>query len=251
MTCDEYWELLSAQTDSELTGSEEQALREHLAGCRSCQAAGAQLAALRAAFDDLEEAPAPEGFARGVMDQIRAEKPRRTISLFKRPQLRALAGLAACVAAVLCLYRGELVRQDQARWTAVEEDFSTDALTEDTGGGEALAQERSMADPERKESPGPAEVPQLSAYAASGCAADGLDGAAAPAPDAVIAFERLPEGWEELFPGVASPDAMQVPAEEARAFLRLLEEQGIASEISGSLDELDENSLCQLLLAEG
>lgn len=83
---------------------------------------------------------------------------------------------------------------------------------------------------------------------------------ASPPPDAVITFRRLPEGWEELFPGVASIDAMQAPVGEARVFLQLLEEQGItyeidlsdAAEASGAsgLSDLDENSLCQLLLAK-
>lgn len=97
-----------------------------------------------------------------------------------------------------------------------------------------------------------------------GPSSDGDDetapGSAIPPPDAVITFQRLPEGWEELFPGVASIDAMQAPVGEARVFLQLLEEQGItyeidlsdAAEASGvsELSDLDENSLCQLLLTE-
>ena len=94
MDCDRYSELLSARLDGALTEAEEQELEEHLAACR---AAGAQLAALQAGFAEVEDIPAPEGFTQGVMDRIRAEEPKKVIPLFKRPQVRALAGLAASI----------------------------------------------------------------------------------------------------------------------------------------------------------
>lgn len=294
MACDRYFELLSARLDGALTPKEERELEEHLLNCPDCRAVGAQLAALQAGFGELEEVPAPEGFARGVMDRIRASEPKKVIPLFKRPQFRALAGLAACLMLVVGIYSVSQ-RQNQEKMMLLNRSFQHDVLVEESvdGAGDVSARESLGGEDNSPQvnaalaGPEDGEVPQIAAYAApspaqsdtsagtegiapevfgSGraedlqkaapnTAADGLDGTAAPPPDAVIIFERLPEGWEELFPGVASPDAMQAPIEEARAFLQLLEEQGITYEIEISdkieiLGNFDENSLCQLLLAE-
>ena len=233
MDCNKYLELLALRLDSGLTGEEEKALEAHLAVCPDCRAAGAQLAALQEGFPELEEIEAPEGFAQGVMDRIREEARPKVIPLFKRPQVRALAGLAACLVLVIGLY-GAGQQKQQADFDTLTRGFSRDALTQTADSA----------------SSGEGEAPQIAAYAAP---EDGEVRKAAPNPaaeppfDVIITFERLPEGWEELLPGIASPGAVQVSVEEARAFLHLLEEQGITCEISGSLGE---NSRCQLLLAE-
>lgn len=265
---------------------------EHQACCPGCRALFEELKELRAGFEALPEPDPPEGFAQGVMDRIRAEK--KVIPLFKRPQFRALAGLAACLMLVVGIYSVSQ-RQNQEKMMLLNRSFQHDVLVEESvdGAGDVSARESLGGEDNSPQvnaalaGPEDGEVPQIAAYAApspaqsdtsagtegiapevfgSGraedlqkaapnTAADGLDGTAAPPPDAVIIFERLPEGWEELFPGVASPDAMQAPIEEARAFLQLLEEQGITYEIEISdkieiLGNFDENSLCQLLLAE-
>ena len=96
----EFWlEQLSARLDGELTSEEERELERHLVQCPDCRALSEQLEALSAGLQDLEEIPAPEGFVQGVMERIAGEK--KVIPLFRRPQVRALAGLAAC--AVLCI----------------------------------------------------------------------------------------------------------------------------------------------------
>lgn len=105
--CDEFVLLLSQRLDGPLSGGEERALEEHLAVCPACRALGSQLAAIHAAFPEMEETPAPQGFAQGVMARVRAAEAekKKVVPLFRRPQVKALAGLAAC--AVLCvgLYR--------------------------------------------------------------------------------------------------------------------------------------------------
>ena len=122
-TCEYFLELLSAGLDGELTADEERELAEHLATCRECRTLAPRVAAAHAAFPQLEEIPAPEGFAAGVMARIRAEEKSKTkvIPLFRRPQFRAAAGLAAC--AVLCvgLYRvmPGVSRSDSAESMAV------------------------------------------------------------------------------------------------------------------------------------
>lgn len=296
MACDRYFELLSARLDGALTRDEERELEEHLLNCPGCRAVGAQLSALQAGFGELEEVPAPKGFAQEVMERVRAPEAPKAIPLFRRPQFKALAGLAACLALAVGIYSVSR-SQGQENMMLKNRSFQHDVLVEEPASsarsGDGSAQESLCGDGDGPQvnaslaGPEDGEVPQIAAYAApspaqsdtsagtegiapevfgSGraedlqkaapnTAADGLDGTAAPPPDAVIIFERLPEGWEELFPGVASPDAMQAPIEEARAFLQLLEEQGITYEIEISdkieiLGNFDENSLCQLLLAE-
>lgn len=225
MDCGGYLDLLSARLDGELTEAQERELEAHLAACPECRAAGAQLAALRPAFDELEDVPAPEGLAQSVMDRVRAGEAPKVISPFRR--FRALTGLAACLALAVGLYcarPGETGDMDR-----MTRDFVPDEQTEYGNAGL------------------PGEAPQIDARSVPEDGDAVVCDVTAPSFAAVITFERLPEGWEELFPGMASPDAMQVSAGEARAFLRLLEEQGIISEITGSLDE---NGLCQLLLSE-
>ena len=104
-SCERCTQLLSARLDGELTAREAQELEAHLADCPECRALAEELEAIHAAFPQLEEIPAPEGFAQGVMERIREEANPKVIPLFRRPQFRALAGLAACAALCLGLYR--------------------------------------------------------------------------------------------------------------------------------------------------
>ena len=117
MSCEQIAQLLSARLDEALTEQETMQLNEHLERCPACRALEAQLAALHASLDDMEELTPPEGFAEAVMKQIRANEAKKTkvIPLFRRPQIRALAGLAAC--AVLCvgLYQGGRANMEQAQ----------------------------------------------------------------------------------------------------------------------------------------
>lgn len=102
-SCDRCLDLISARLDGMLTGREERELEAHLAVCPQCRALAGELAQLHAAFPLLEQVRAPEGFARGVMARVRGEK--KAVPLFRRPQVRALAGLAACALLCVGLYR--------------------------------------------------------------------------------------------------------------------------------------------------
>jgi len=106
--CERCTQLLSVRLDGELTAREAQELEAHLARCPECRALAEELEAIHAAFLALEDISAPEGFARGVMERIEAETTPKVIPLFRRPQFRALAGLAACAALCLGLYRAGL-----------------------------------------------------------------------------------------------------------------------------------------------
>lgn len=109
--CGYYIELLSAALDGMLTDEQQQELAEHLAVCPACREVGPQLVAAHAAFATMEELPAPEGFAEGVMARVRASERNQSkvIPLFRRPAMKVVAGLAAC--AVLCvgLMRGGML----------------------------------------------------------------------------------------------------------------------------------------------
>lgn len=162
MACDRYLELLSARLDGALTEAEERELEEHLAACPDCRAVGAQLSALRGAFPELEEDAPPEGFARGVMERIRAEEPKKVIPLFKRPQVRALAGLAACLVLVVGIYGISQLRS-QEKMMLVTRSFQHDVMWEETidGAGDVSARESLS---------GEADAPQVTAYAAGSTA---------------------------------------------------------------------------------
>ena len=102
MEHDRCLELLSARLDGPLTGGEERELEDHLRTCPQCRALAEQLEQLHAGFAGLEELEAPAGFTGRVMEQIGGE--RKVIPLFRRPQFRALAGLAACLAICVGIY---------------------------------------------------------------------------------------------------------------------------------------------------
>lgn len=160
MDCDKYMELLSARLDGALTEEEERELEEHLAACPDCRAVGAQLSALQGAFPELEEIPVPEGFTRGVMDRIRASEAPKVIPLWKRPQVRALAGLAACLVLAVGLY-GASQQKKQADWDITVRSFNKDDLTVEEEYPQVNA---SLADPE------PADAPEIAFYAAGSTA---------------------------------------------------------------------------------
>lgn len=212
MACGRYHELLSARLDGLLTAEEERRLEEHLALCPDCRAVGSRLAAIRTAFDDLEEVPAPEGFAQGVMDRIRRETAPRAIPLFRRPQVRALAGLAACLVLAVGLYSAG-GHGGQERWEMAARSFDQGASTEvldGVTGEDGPRVDASLIDPT------PADAPQIAAYAASGAArTDGAGGTmekAAPVEEryfagvgvsgaeAALVLDRLPDGAAELIP---------------------------------------------------
>ena len=232
MSCERYLELLALWMDNELTGDEERELNAHLASCPDCRAAGAQLAALQAGFDELEDIPAPEGFARGVMDRVReAETEKKVIPLFKRPQFRALAGLAACLVLVVGLYSAAQPNYDDAvDFYLMTRSFTQDVIEENL------------------------DTPEIAAYADPGVPVEGgtsgmLHGAQKCAPDetavydgasavqaapmvspAVLMLDRMPEGAWELIPPETpvSPEGVYVTEELFMKIEQLAqEEEGI------------------------
>lgn len=250
MSCDRYLELLSARLDGELTDDGERELEEHLSVCPDCRAAGAQLAALRDAFSELEEEAAPEGFAQGVMERARAEK--KVVPLFRRPRFRALAGLAACAVLAVGLYGAAQQRQtrnDAEEWNVMVRSFNKDAVTEFEDASDApmygtcTADQEAPASEQREYSAGreaQKAVPQGDAVL---YAVDADATAAAPVAGArVLTVERMPEGGWELIPPETpvSPEGMYVTGELLKQIERLAAEQGITASLTSGPEEAEE-----------
>lgn len=201
MTCDRYFELLSARLDRELTREEAEEVELHRAGCGRCRILGSQLEELRETFASLEDVEAPEGFAQGVMERVRVvESEKKVIPLFKRPQARALAGLAACLVLVVGLYGASRPRNLDVKGEIM--DMTVRGFSRDAASGELE------------------DAPQIAAYtapednemqkAAPNPAADGLSSDWADA-EVTLILDRLPQGAEEVLP----PDAAVIYDEEA------------------------------------
>ena len=98
---------MSQALDSPLTGEEQGELEAHLACCPACRADWAALRELHQAMGELEETPVPEGFADRVMERVREDaRPAKVVPLWRRPQWKAAAGLAACAVICVGLYYG-------------------------------------------------------------------------------------------------------------------------------------------------
>lgn len=258
VTCDEYLELLSARLDGVLTEAEERALEEHQSGCPDCRAAGAQLAALQSAFDELEDIPVPEGFARGVMDRVRAEE-QKVIPLFKRPQFRAIAGLAACAVLVAGLYSTvHLQKKDVAEegFDRMARGFSQDAqevLTESSDIPQATAYSDLGVPIEGTEDDVQYEM-QKTVSDSSKAYSETYDSIAASPMSSteILTLERMPEGgWEIIrLEALVSPEGVYVTEELFEEIEQLAAEQGITASITSNAEKAEEFIIVVLEEAE-
>lgn len=106
--CDEYLEQASRYLDGELPRDEEAGLLEHLKNCSECRR---YFDVMRAAAEAAEEVPAPEGFAAGVMEAVRAEAARSAAAdAGKRRSRRAVYARFAAAAACLVLVAAAAVK---------------------------------------------------------------------------------------------------------------------------------------------
>lgn len=219
--CDKYLERLSVWLDGALTQEEERELSEHLARCPSCWEMREQLSALRDGFGELEESEAPEGFTQGVMERVRAEEKPKVIPLFKRPQFRALAGLAACLVLAVGLYSANRPGEPE-NWGEMARGFKQGAVSGFVEADGPMV-DTALAGTE------PADSPRIAAYSAPG---DSEELPASP----ILVLDRMPEGAAELIPpetAVSPTDDQQgsiywnLPLEILDQIERLAQEQGI------------------------
>ena len=255
MNCEQMTLLMSAWLDGELSVAEEKQMQEHLEQCAECRALMEQLQALHTSFSDLEEIPAPEGFADCVMERIARESKPRVVPLFKRPQIRSLAALAACAALFVgfgSLKMGGSAKSEAAPAPMPESaaaapvappDFyrQGDAAAE-SAGEFALDYSKSVDSP--MESAAPMEPMAPAAQEPAFDAAAETPAAMAPTvcesgPDGEdvrneILLPRLPEGLEEkvgslMWEERAADGALcaRLTADQADLVLELASEQGI------------------------
>ena len=248
--CEHYTELISASLDGALTAAQQTELEAHLVQCAPCRALLADLKELQDVLEESlppqepPEAPAlphchlhnqepPEALSQGVMERIRADSAPIPFPVKKRGvsrQWRSLGALAAVFTLVLAgavgLRMQDLAQPDVALQPASQ--YVTSGQTADHESiSEAEVGPSLQAVPfnaETSRSNGKSVLPEENAQED-------------PCPPAVgtVYYDRLPQGWEELFPGVASVDALLVSGEEAEAFLTLLAEQEIAYTVEGEL----------------
>lgn len=242
LSCEEALEQMSQALDGPLTGEEQGELEAHLASCPACRADWAALRELHQAMGELGETPAPEGFADRVMERIREEaRPAKVVPLWRRPQWKAAAGLAAC--AVLCvgLYYGAdlsgfgasgniAAAPDLAQWS---EDAARSGVASAADEGEAPVQGKLSVQPEASGGTETAGAPQ--GGAAGGARA--VEGAAAPRT-AQIQGENAVEAAPE--PALADREAEEpalysVQQEETELLLTALPEG--AAELLPALDQ--------------
>lgn len=106
ISCERAWELLSQQLDEPLSPQEKLELEEHLAACPSCRKDKEELEQMDQALRNLGEIQAPADFTQRVMAQVQQTQSKpKVIPLWRRPQVRALAGLAACALLCIGIYR--------------------------------------------------------------------------------------------------------------------------------------------------
>ena len=106
ISCERAWELLSQQLDEPLPPQEKQELEEHLAACPSCRKDKEELEQMDQALRNLGEIQAPADFTQRVVAQVQQTQSKpKVIPLWRRPQVRALAGLAACALLCIGIYR--------------------------------------------------------------------------------------------------------------------------------------------------
>lgn len=257
MSCDYYLELLSARLDGALTESEERELEAHLESCPACRAAGEQLAALRSAFSELEEIPAPEGFTRDVMSRVR--ETGKSIPLFRRPRFKALAGLAACAALAVGLYGA--VRPPRQGPDLAPGGFSQNALEDrNPSSGEIL---RSVPDfsgttagPDTDTPAGGAEDRQFYEMQKQNDIPDkttayyGLDTVSnALMSDAeVLVVDRMPEGGWELIPPETpvSVDGLHVTGELLERIEKMARDQGITASLTSGTEDAKQHLIVVL-----
>ena len=244
--CARYVELLSARLDGELTPAEERELEEHLEVCPACRALEGQLSVLHGSFAALEETPAPAGFAQGVMDRIRAQEHRpKVVPLFRRPQVRALAGLAACALVCIGLYQGGV-------WQTGTGTADADGAGVSAYGVVGAQANLAEIDPADEEAPKTALYDAAPRVNTSLAPTEGE--VAGQAVDAVLMLDVLPQGADSVLGEDIAWQTDEATGQRfcfvTRAQLEELEQLARTAEVSAQLTEYGEGGggRCALVL---
>lgn len=168
ISCERAWELLSQQLDEPISPQEQEELEAHLAACPACRKDQEELEQLDRALRDLGDIPAPADFTAQVMAQVRAE-PRQSpkvLPLWRRPQVRALAGLAACALLCIGIYRVVPQESDRSGGMVTTSDLTPaqqqTQVADGSAGSAGSAQEEQLdqTQPDNQEAEPPAAAPR-------------------------------------------------------------------------------------------
>ena len=245
--CERALELISQQLDGPLAAEDAAWLAAHLDACPDCRALQADLAALHQQLPLLAAQP-PAELKGSVMDAVRACKVTPFQGKKRQWHWRSLASLAAVLA--LVFVGGYGMRQWDAGQTAAPAAGGDAPSVQAFSGGETQEQTEGAGAPD-----GSGELTRdITIYGqdpASPGAAPEINSALAPTEEdvqATLVLDALPEGWQEVLPGVADPDGAVVPCKQAQALADLVEQQGLAAAVEG---DLYGEGNCQILLADG
>ena len=243
--CEKALELISERLDGPLAAEDAAWLAAHLDACPDCRALQADFAALHQQLPLLAARP-PEELKDKVMEAVHASKVTPFQGKKKQWQWRSLASLAAVLALVFIGGYGLRQWDSGARITAGGEaaPAAQAASVEDAAEGEApgeLAREitpygqKTLEDPAGEPEGNATPLPQTEALPQEAEAS------------VTLTMDALPEGWQEVLPGVANPDGAVVTCQQAQALADLLERQGISAAVEGDLYGKGD---CRLLLAD-
>ena len=101
--CEAYAALLDPFVDGELPPETAIRVQEHLDTCPACRGYVDDALAIRAALEDAQDAPVPDGFTDRVMARVRESAPAKKTTKKSRRWAQALVPLAACCAVVILL----------------------------------------------------------------------------------------------------------------------------------------------------
>lgn len=154
--CEEYAALLDPFLDGELSASEAERVRTHLACCPGCRTYVQAALAIRDAFPEIEDTAVPDGFAETVCAAIRADaapQKRR-----KTPWTKVLLPLAACCAIVVLVQHTLPFAGSGNSPAAADTAFMTAA--DDAGDAAVSSSSDETASPESEMDGAPAEAPE-------------------------------------------------------------------------------------------
>ena len=243
--CEKALEFISVQLDGPLAAADAAWLEAHLAACPDCRALQADFAALHQELPLLAARP-PEELKDKVMEAVRASKVTPFQGKKKQWQWRSLASLAAVLALVFIGGYGLRQWDGSGRITAGGEaaPAAQAASVEDAAEGEVPGEltreitpygQKTLEDPAGEPERNATPLPQTEALPQEAEAS------------VTLTMDALPEGWQEVLPGVANPDGAVVTCQQAQALEDLLERQGISAAVEG---DLYGEGTCRLLLAD-
>lgn len=199
--CRKYERMLSTNIDGELSPEEEREMQLHLNSCYQCRALKVELERMCASIRVMDTIPAPKDLSKKTMIQVREAHKSKIIHLLQKPWTRAAAGMAACSVFCVCLY-------GVATHVNINGSSGSDASPQ------AVMYSNGMENTKRM-------TPKID-----------MDSAAV----AIVRFEQMPEGWENILFEETITDGITVSQETAQMFLSLLDVQKISYTLEGDVD---------------